>query len=89
MVQRNPTRGALHPSGADTEARTCSEMDGSLSLQLGKLQNPFVDLGSFYRDSISQMRVVSAKTETSTALPRGGMILTSLKQLEYLNKAGG
>ena len=49
---------------------------------------PFPGPGFFYRDSRAQMPVVSAKMETRTPLPRGGMILTSLQQFEDLDEAG-
>ena len=44
-----------------------------------------VDPGFFYRDSITQMCVYSAKIETLAALPKGGVILTS--QFQCLNEA--
>ena len=44
-----------------------------------------VDPGFFYRDSVTQMCVDSAKIETLAALPKGGVILTS--QLQCLNEA--
>ena len=44
-----------------------------------------VDPGFFYKGSITQMRVDSAETETSAALPKGGVILTS--QLQCLKEA--
>lgn len=64
-------------------------MNSSLSPELEKsFKTLFVDFGFFYSDLTSQMCVVSAQTETPPPLPRGGMILTYLKQLGHLTKLG-